>query len=218
MTDRLPAHQIAYERLRDMVLFGELAPGAAVTIEGLVRQLGLGMTPIREAIRRLIAEGALQWRGNRRVCVPRLDLRALNDLGYARQMIEGRLAVQALEACDAVVLAQLRAIDARLDAAIAQGDIPAYLRENYGFHFTLYACARSNVLEAVAASLWLRVGPSLRVVCLGAPVDSPDHHKRALAALEAGDGAVLSDAIAADISQGVANIRTGLEAGAFGVS
>ena len=227
MTDRLPVHQIAYGRLRDMVLFGELAPGAAVTIEGLVRQLGLGMTPVREAIRRLIAEGALQLQGNRRVCVPRLDLRALEDLGYAREAVEVRLAVQALEFCDPELVADLRGRDARLDAAIARGDIPAYLCENHGFHFTLYACAGSQVLEALAASLWLRFGPSLRVVCLGpegrrargahgAALHQHDNHKRALAALEAKDAEALSAAISADIAQGVANIRAGLEAGVFG--
>ena len=224
MTDRLPAHQIAYARLRDMVLFGDLAPGAAVTIEGLVGHLGLGMTPVREAIRRLIAEGALQLLGNRRVCVPRLDLRALEDLGYMRKAVETRLAVQALASCDDAVLAELRAIDARLDRAILRADTPGYLRENHGFHFTLYARAGAQVLEAVAASLWLRFGPSLCVVCLGKEKAGgltsrqADNHKRALAAIAAGDEAALTDAIAADIAQGVSNIRDGLDRGVFGPS
>ncbi len=226
MTDRLPAHQIAYARLRDMVLFGDIAPGEAVTIEGLVARLELGMTPVREAIRRLIAEGALQMQGNRRVCVPRLDVEALDDLGYARSAIETRLARQALERCDAEVIAALREIDGRLDRAIAGGDIPAYLRSNHAFHFTLYAQARSEVLESLAASLWLRLGPSLRVVCVGqgetqargahgAALHQPDNHKSALAALEAGDGETLAAAIRADIAQGVENIRTGLAIGLF---
>lgn len=224
MTDRLPAHQIAHARLRDMVLFGDLAPGAAVTIEGLVARLDLGMTPVREAIRRLIAEGALQMLGNRRVCVPRLDPDALRDLGYARRAIETRLAEQALGRCDAQVIAQLQAVDAQLDQAIADGDIPAYLRANHAFHFTLYARAGSEVLEALANSLWLRFGPSLRAVCLGqgrargahgAALHEPDNHKRALAALASGDSDALRAAIAADIEQGVDNIRAGLSAGLF---
>ncbi|MCH8466405.1 MAG: GntR family transcriptional regulator [Roseinatronobacter sp.] len=227
MTDRLPAHQIAYARLRDMVLFGDLAPGAAVTIEGLVGRLGLGMTPVREAIRRLIAEGALQMQGNRRVCVPRLDIAALEDLGHARAAIETRLARQALPGCDSAVIADLRAIDTRLDQALATGDIPAYLRANHAFHFALYARASSEVLEALAISLWLRFGPSLRVVCLGqadkgargahgGALHMPDNHKRALAALEAGDPTALAEAIAADIAQGVENIHAGLAGGVFG--
>lgn len=219
MTDRVPAHQVAYARLRDMVLFGELAPGSAVTIEGLVTELRLGMTPVREAIRRLIAERALQWQGNRRVVVPRLGMRAADDLGYARAAIEVRLAGQALSRLDAGVIDELRGIDARVDGAIQSGDVPTYLRANHAFHFTLYAQAQSEVLEGLAASLWLRFGPSLRAVCDGpgaGGLRQPDNHKLALRALEARDSAALEDAIRADIVQGIANIRAGLERGLFG--
>lgn len=226
MTDRLPAHQIAYVRLADMVLFGELAPGAPVTIEGLVARLDLGMTPVREALRRLLAEGALQMRGNRRVCVPRLDASALEDLGYARTVIETRLARRAFHQCDARVIEQLRQIDMQVDQTILNGDIPGYLRANRAFHFTLYERARSEVLHSMATSLWLRLGPSLRVVCLGEAqvpaigahgtgLHEPDNHKRALTALTEGRIDELSDAISDDIAQGVANIRAGIEAGAF---
>ena len=54
---RQPAHERIYRQLRDLVLYGDLAPGQAVTIQGLTARLGAGMTPVREAIRRLIAEG-----------------------------------------------------------------------------------------------------------------------------------------------------------------
>ncbi len=226
MTDRLPAHQIAYARLRDMLLFGELAPGSAVTIEGLVARLGLGMTPVREAIRRLIAEGALEWQGNRRVVVPRLGLQALEDLGFARAAIEGRLGRLGLARMTPEVIAELRGVDVRLDAAIARGDVPGYLRANHAFHFTLYERAGSEVLESMAKSLWLRLGPSLRVVCQGPGeggalradghgLHQPDHHKATLSALKRGDAEALEAALEGDIAQGVANIRAGLDAGLF---
>mgnify|MGYP006194542369 CR=1 FL=1 len=66
---KVPTHELTYARLRDMILFGRLEPGQAVTIQGLVRDLDAGMTPVREAIRRLTAEGALLPQGNRRVTV-----------------------------------------------------------------------------------------------------------------------------------------------------
>ena len=74
MTDarKIPTHEVIYTRLRDMILFGLLEPGAPVTIQGLINDLAAGMTPVREAIRRLAAEGALLPQGNRRVTVPRL--------------------------------------------------------------------------------------------------------------------------------------------------
>ena len=52
-----PAHESVYQGLRQMILGGDFAPGQAVTIQGLVELLGAGMTPVREAIRRLISEG-----------------------------------------------------------------------------------------------------------------------------------------------------------------
>ena len=73
----LPAHEVVYRDLRDLVLFGDLAPGEPVTIQGLVTRLGVGMTPVREALRRLTAEGALESLGNRRIQVPVLDADAV---------------------------------------------------------------------------------------------------------------------------------------------
>lgn len=211
---RAPAHQRAYEQLRDMVLFGELAPGEAVTIEGLIETLALGMTPVREAIRRLCAEGALQMSRNRRVSVPRLTLRDLEDLCLARIAIETELARQAVGSADDALLSGLRRCDMRLDAAVVRRDVGAYLRANHAFHFRLYACAGSPVLETLAASLWLRVSPSLRVVCLGPEGAAlPDHHKPMLAALSHGDGPALAAALQADIRQGIENIRAGLDGG-----
>ena len=71
---KIPSHEVTYARLRDMILYGHLAPGAPVTIQGLIADLGAGMTPVREAIRRLTAEGALLPQGNRRVSVPQMSV------------------------------------------------------------------------------------------------------------------------------------------------
>ena len=80
----LPTHELVYRQLRDMVLFGDLVPGQAVTIQGLTQYLSAGMTPVREALRRLIAEGALEAQGNRRISVPRLTRANVDELIFAR--------------------------------------------------------------------------------------------------------------------------------------
>src|SRR6056297_1094971 len=85
---RLPAHEVIYRQLRALVLFGDLAPGQPVTIQGLTDRLSAGMTPVREAIRRLIAEGALESQGNRRVCVPQLTADHVGELIIARQWLD----------------------------------------------------------------------------------------------------------------------------------
>ena len=75
-----PAHEQVYRDLRARILFGEMAPGQPVTIQGLAQALGAGVTPVREAIRRLISDGALVFQGNRRVIVPALTVDDVEQL------------------------------------------------------------------------------------------------------------------------------------------
>ena len=212
MTRKIPSHEATHARLRDMVLFGALAPGQPVTIQGLCETLGAGMTPVREAIRRLSAEGALVDRGNRRIAVPRLTLAELDQIAFARDAIEPRLAALAAPRLDRAALETLRNTDAQLDAAIARNDVAAYLRANHRFHFTLYEAAGAEVLTGLARMLWLRIAPSLRVVCAGAQ-GLPDRHRDALAALEAADAPRTETAIRTDIAEGMAHVRAALQAG-----
>ncbi|SMP07328.1 GntR family transcriptional regulator [Shimia sagamensis] len=208
---RVPVHQQVYAQLRDAVLFGELAPGQAVTIQGLIERTGAGMTPIREAIRRLTSEGALEFRGNRRVVVPMMTVDAIDDLIFLRETVESRLASQAAEKITPEEITALETIDARLDDAITRGDVSAYLRQNFAFHAKLYAIANAPVLLDVANSVWLRFGPSMRVVCgrMGTQ-NLPDNHKTALAALKAKDAQSAADAMREDVVQGMEQIREAL--------
>ena len=207
----LPAHERVYRRLRDKVLFGELEPGQAVTIQGLTEDLGVGMTPVREALRRLTAEGALVFQGNRRICVPVLDAAAVDQLGVARAALEPELARRAARLAEAEGIAQLRETDARLDRAIAKGDVARYLMENHDFHAQLNAMAQAPILTDLVEGLWLRFGPSLRVVCgLFGTRNLPDRHKDLIAALEAGDPEAAAEAMERDVAQGMQQIRAGL--------
>lgn len=204
---RLPEHETTYRRLRDLLLFGALAPGQKVTIQGLVAELGAGMTPVREAIRRLTAEGALAPQGNRRVMVPRLTGAELEELAFARLALEPELARRACARMTPAAIAALAATDRQIDAAIAARDVQGYLRGNHAFHFALYGAAQAPILTALAQALWLRIGPSLRAVIEAGPAPEPDRHRQALAALVAGDAEGLATALADDIRQGHDRIR-----------
>lgn len=208
----LPEHETTYRRLRDRVLFGALAPGQKVTIQGLAAELGAGMTPVREAIRRLTAEGALAPLGNRRVEVPRLTMAELEQLALARLALEPELARRACGRATEAARADLAGLDARIDAAIAAGDVAGYLRGNHAFHFALYDLAEAPILRGMAQGLWLRTGPSLRVVIEAGRQPGPDRHHEALAALAAGDPDAAATAVAADIRQGIERIGAAIAA------
>ena len=212
---RLPAHEVIYRQLRDLVLFGDLAPGQAVTIQGLADRLDAGMTPVREAIRRLIAEGALEFQGNRRVCVPLLDAENISEIIIARQWLDPHLTLRATERATLSDLDQLSDMDKMLDKAISTGDLRAYLELNYRFHQRIYQIADAPILADLAEGLWLRFGPSLRVVCgrMGTQ-NLPDKHKDMLAAMHARDAECAARAIRDDVIQGMEQVRHSFEVSA----
>lgn len=208
---KIPTHELTYARLRDMVLYGHLAPGQPVTIQGLIQELGAGMTPVREALRRLIAEGALLLQDNRRVAVPQMTAGMLDEVAFARLAIEPKLAEMAAARLTPALIARLAAADDRVDAAIRAGSISDYLRANHAFHFTLYDLSQAPVLLDITRSLWLRAGPSLRVVIeRNGKTGLPDQHHEALAAMRAGDPVALGQAVARDIQQGIDQVRQAL--------
>ena len=211
---KIPTHEVTYTRLRDMILFGVLQPGQPVTIQGLIENLGVGMTPVREAIRRLAAEGALLPQGNRRVTVPRLTPALLEQVAFARLTIEPKLAELASPSLSPALIARLEGLDDKVDAAIRSGDVHLYLESNHAFHFALYEASNALVLVDMARSLWLRFGPSLRVVCANmAAANLPDRHGEALSAMRAGAVSGLARAIERDIQQGVDQVRAALQCG-----
>ncbi|OZB16959.1 MAG: GntR family transcriptional regulator [Rhodobacterales bacterium 34-62-10] len=203
-----PAHEVIYRKLRDQILFGEIAPGQALTIQGLADRLNAGMTPVREAIRRLTAEGALVFQGNRRVCVPQLSAANISEIIYARQWLESHLGLRATERVTPSDLAHLTAIDTALDRAIVAGDLRSYLENNYLFHAKLYDLADAPILAEMAERLWLRFGPSLRVVIgrIGTQ-NLPDKHKDMLNCMRTGDSEGAARAMREDMLQGMEQIR-----------
>jgi len=210
---KMPAHQQVYERLRLMILFGDLAPGQAVTIQGLTETLGAGMTPVREALRRLTAEGALTHQGNRRVSVPSLTIGGVDELHFMRRTLEPELTRRATSSMTPDLLDSLRACDRDLNTAISLGDIGGYLTYNYRFHAGIYVAAGAPIMTATVDRLWLRFGPSLRVVCGRFGTSNlPDMHMDLLSAFEAGDVDAAGRAMVGDVDQGMMQVRAALDA------
>jgi DNA-binding GntR family transcriptional regulator len=209
---KVPAHQHVYDQLREMILFGDLAPGQAVTIQGLTTQMNAGMTPVREALRRLIAEGALMHQGNRRVSVPVLTPEGANELGFMRKTLEPELARRAVSKISPEVLEALEERDKALNHAIDHGDVNGYLTHNYQFHTLIYHTASAPIMAATVDRLWLRFGPSLRVVCGRFGTQNlPDKHADLLAALRQKDCDRAAMAMTGDVEQGIRHIQAALQ-------
>jgi DNA-binding GntR family transcriptional regulator len=205
---------VVYNELRRRLVTGKMAPGHGLSTRGMALELGVSQTPVRDALSRLAAEGAVEIRSKRRVMVPAMTQERFDDLLRCRLLLEPEAAVLALPHIDAARLARLREIDAALDAAIESGDPDAYMESNHAFHFTLYTAQGRRTLTQLIETLWLQFGPFMRVVY--GRIDAihlVDQHRAAIKAIAAGDADALRAAIAGDIEDGMGLIsRTGLAA------
>ncbi len=196
-----------YRQLKERILIGQFVPGRSVTLRGIATMLDVSPTPVREALRRLVSERALEVRGNRRVSVPNMTRRKFDDLCAARVSLETLAAERALPSVDAALLERLRRLDAEIDEAVEQGDVTRYLKRHREFHYSLYEMGSAEVLMPLIESVWLQISPFLRLVISHIGVDYiVDRHAEALRALERGDQAALRFAIEADIREGLGSL------------
>jgi len=202
---KTPEHQAVYEQIRELILLGRFAPGQPITIQGLANTLNFGMTPVREAIRRLTSESALESLGNRRVIIPDLSQAQFQDIYFLRLLVEPELAKRAAGNATKQDVERLSVIDKEVDFAIETGDVGMYLERNRAFHFGIYELATAPVLVRIAMTLWLQVGPQLRVVSgRYGTANLPDKHKEILQALLEGKGEAAGIAMKEDLEQGIA--------------
>ncbi|MGE0742160.1 MAG: GntR family transcriptional regulator [Hyphomonadaceae bacterium] len=201
-----------YTELRARFVTGRIAPGHELSTRTLAAELGVSQTPVRDALSRLAAEGAVSIRSKRRIRVPAMTPERFEDLLHCRLLLEPEAAALALPYLTSAHLTRLRELDAALDAAIAGGDTDAYMQSNHDFHFVLYAAQPRRTLTQLIETLWLQFGPFMRVVhgrVSGAHLN--DSHQAAIRAIEARDANALRASIATDITDGMGLIgRTGL--------
>ncbi|MDQ0464272.1 DNA-binding GntR family transcriptional regulator [Caulobacter ginsengisoli] len=210
LSEQAAVHDQVYARLRDALIAGRIAPGRALSLRSLAAELGVSPMPVRDAVRRLAAERALVVNpANKRLSVPRLEPDRLEQVALARGWIEPELAARAARRADPALIAALITADAALDKAMSEGDMDGYMQANRTFHFTLYRAAGAEVLLNMAETLWLQVGPFMRLVFerLGTMALPADRHQEAIHALQAADSEAARRAIAADIAEGMEAMR-----------
>ncbi|WP_323038931.1 GntR family transcriptional regulator [Gemmobacter sp.] len=179
-----------YESLRLALMNGQYEPGHRLTIAGLAEDYGTSITPVREAIFRLVSERALEMRAATSVQVPRFSTDQLLEIQAVRVELEGRAAWEAAGRVTPQDLEDLRALHARFIAAAASDPARASLL-NRDFHFAVLRLSGMPILEGICESMWTLIGPFLRIFHVRMPVreiagDEHKHHEL-LAALAAGD-------------------------------
>ena len=151
----LPAS--AAERLRDLIIQGDLAPGMRLNERSLCERLGISRTPLREAFRLLAAEGLIAQSPNRGAEVVRLsghDIRESFEVMSALEALSGELACRHITPAE---IAEIKALTFEMLACHAREDLPAYYRLNRRIHDLINAAARNALLARTYRMLNLRI-------------------------------------------------------------
>ncbi len=148
-----------YEKMRDALLVGRLQPGQKMTNRQLAVAMDVSVTPVREALQRLVAEHVLTMLPNGSVVVPILSEAEIMELHDVTKALEGLAARRGFAQVDDVFIEKIRAQSRKLQAAYAENNWPAVIEANYNLHFRLYELASSPYLLTLIQRLWMRKGP-----------------------------------------------------------
>jgi len=189
----------AYENIAQAVTTGAFRPGERLTIRGLSEMLGVSSTPVRDAIKRLVLEGALEQQGTKIVRVPMISLQAYTEIAELRVVLEGIAACSAAKRATPDQISRMKATIAENEEAIEAKDWASATRLNTEFHFSLAEMAEKPVLLEILQLFWLRVGPPIAAHYEFGGRSMIEHHYTAYEAIRAGDGDAAARAIGADI-------------------
>ena len=204
-----PTHERVFRALRTQIMHGEIVPGQAMTIRGIAQDFDVSMTPAREAVRRLTAEGALSMSKTGRVTAPLLNTERIEELASIRALLEPELAARAQPRAHLALIERLQKINTTIELTIVKKDAVGYIRANLEFHRTLYLRAQAPAMLAMVETVWLQMGPTMSA--LYARLQRPNaagNHRTAIAALRAGDEPGLKLEIRADVTQGLRMLGT----------
>lgn len=210
--DRDSIPDIVYQALRRDIARGVYPPGV-LRIRPLAERFGVSATPIREALRRLEAEGLVQLR-NRRIMVREVSRSELDEIFAIRIVLERfAIAEAARIGADEATLNALDALIAEMDTA-ASSDLERWREANQDFHMRIYGLAGSARLLAMIDSLWVAVEPYLRLyVHAGTGLDSAqDEHRAMVAALRDRDGERAAELLDKHLSTTRDIVRRGVDA------
>lgn len=195
-----------YRQIGNALIVGSLRPGDRLKIRDLAVQMGTSVTPVRDAILRLVQEGALVAKSPRDVRVPALQVSQYMEIRTIRVHLEGVAAAEAARKAlktDVLALEELIRLN---EDAIRQGDLAGAAALNQRFHFALVDIARMPILRDVLRGLWLRTGPLIAATYKPAEPAIIAHHYEVLAAVRNGDPLSACNAIQTDIVDGTRTI------------
>jgi DNA-binding GntR family transcriptional regulator len=203
------------ERIRQAILDGMLPAGSRIDQRRLAEELQVSLVPVREALKVLSGEGFVQILPRRGAFVTETSLEDMEDLYFARVIIEGQAAYHAAEHLTDAHLRDLDHLYALMDAALRAHDYDAFSQHNRAFHLTIYEASGSRYLSDMIRSLWeLAERYRYRYLFLKDQAEKIQaEHRAILEACYARDRRKLCDAVIYHLNQTLSGVRAYTTAG-----
>ena len=202
-----------YLELREQLIAGVFEPGQRIKLNELAEQTGTSVSPVREALIRLVAEDSIEMSSLRAFAVPNLSTSRFEQIVAMRLALEALAAERAAGHVSAVDIKRLSNLHKQFIEAEKGGQRSRAQSLNHNFHFLIYENAKMPMLLSSISTLWAMMGPILRVYysqSIPVEIGAPDH-PTLIEALQAGDKEAASKAISADIKHGCKSISEYIE-------
>ncbi len=190
---RATLHDELVARLRDLIVEGELDPGARVPERALCERFGVSRTPLREALKVLASEGLLELLPNRGATVARLTARDLDEMFPVMGALEALAGAFACARITDQEVAEIRALHYQMVLHHVRGELPEYFRLNQRIHELIMDAARNATLSRLYRGLAGRIRRARYVANMSQARwdQAVREHEAILAALEQRDGPAL---------------------------
>ncbi len=144
------------QRIREAILKQELEPGDRVDQTQIAEKLAVSLAPVREALRALEAEGLVNIIPRRGAFVTHISLTDLNNLYFARALLEGETIYHAVSYLTKSDFDDLQSLVKRLEDTANTNDVNAYIPLNREFHLRIYGALENQHLLQMIQQLWER--------------------------------------------------------------
>ena len=208
-----PLRDQILQRCRMMLMAGHVVPGQKLTLRPLAEEFDTSLMPVRDALNRLVADGALELSSSRTIRVPIMSDERLLELHEIRRSLEGLAAEYATPVLSNAALDRLKQLTVEMQAALEAEDYETYISSHYSFHFTIYGAANRPTLLGIIDMLWLQVGPWFRQSIEQANQLSGNPnagHEKIISALIARDPVAMRTSIEQDVFANIDYIRKGI--------
>jgi GntR family transcriptional regulator, rspAB operon transcriptional repressor len=202
MSEPRTATEQAYAGIVNLILTGNLRPGERTSVKLLAGRLGLGRTPVKEAITRLETEGVFSVAGRSGTTVKGIDAEEARQVFALRRMLEDFAAAEAVRNIEPSEIETLKALLRELkETSLGGGNGPAsaarFVRANVAFHAAIVAAAHNPYLDRLYGQIQLQVQIVSYLLVRGENRDAArmrqKEHEAILEALESRDAELLRE-------------------------